>query len=246
MSIPPSASDPTAPTAPSDPEAPQPAPVRTRPPLLGAAEIAALPGVVRETCHTLNNHLFVALTRLELLAIPGVVEATGADDLRAIRQALAAAAAQVRALQDRIQPDPAEAPRPALGPAPGARPGRVLVVDAQPLVLQVLGRLVARAGLLPCLCPDAASALEAAAHDRRICLVLAEHRLDGPGGGLALATALYATRPEVPVVLMGGAASPEAGPPPPANLRPERLLKPIGLQAVEDLLLAVLGPIAAD
>jgi signal transduction histidine kinase/ActR/RegA family two-component response regulator len=100
-----------------------------------------------------------------------------------------------------VEPPPSAPPTPPARPAP--RAARVLVVEDDPLVRQVLDEVLRAAGHSPALAEDGTSALARLDPTAPPSLALVDLGLPGMPG-LEVATRLHEVHPELPVVLVTG------------------------------------------
>ena len=115
--------------------------------------------------------------------------------------------AAIALFQDTDRPEPWEpAPRPS--PYPGVSPalGRVLVVDDDELLRQVVGRMLEEAGYHVVLAADGLEALERLAEVTGFDAVVADLRMPRMGGR-SLGEHLARHDPELPVLYISGYAS---------------------------------------
>lgn len=111
----------------------------------------------------------------------------------------------------------------------------ILVVDDEPPIRALVGRMLERKGHTVVLCEDGASAL---AVSEPVDLLLVDYVLPDTTG-TDLITALRATRPGLPVILMSGYAQDSSmAPAPPADF----LQKPMTPSALTELVARLLGP----
>lgn len=127
---------------------------------------------------------------------------------------------------------------------------RVLVVDDNPQVRELVGRVLELEGWDVKMAADAGAALDLAA-DGPLDLLVADVSLDG-GSGLRLAADLRLLRPEVRVLYVSGhepaeverMAAAERVPAPMAGERDGFLRKPFGLAELRDAVAALLASIS--
>lgn len=93
---------------------------------------------------------------------------------------------------------------PVVAPMSHASPqGHILIVDDEPIVRQVLSRMLSYLGYTVCIASTTATALEQIHNQPALSLALIDLILDGQDG-LDTARALRAIRPALPIVLMSG------------------------------------------
>jgi len=99
-------------------------------------------------------------------------------------------------------------PAPA-SPADPSRPRRVLLVDDDGSVRELMRMLLCSLGADPVAAPDGPGAIAALAAESRFDLVLLDQELPGLKG-LAVARRMREIDPDLPIVLMSGDPAPEA------------------------------------
>jgi DNA-binding response OmpR family regulator len=179
--------------------------------------------------------LAAASLRLESAAERGELDAGVA---RRVVEQIAEAAASIRAVMARLTSDaPLLVPTSEPGDDSVTRPGTILVVEDEPMIRDLVERILVADGHAVRVAGDAPSALELS----RTCssdpvdLLLTDYALPGMGGP-ALATEIRALWPGVAVLCMSGYGHEAEGLPPGSRFLPKPFTAQELVEAVHDLL----------